>query len=130
MKNLVMKKSQQFDIAPQQLYALFGLEQLLNSRSKDLYDIYFLTKVNQNIDYDKISESVRTTFKQREPFTGVLVDSNNYLSILDFLSKSAQQNDFWDRFQRQNKYARELSFDEVMNAVIAFGQQIVRHSVI
>lgn len=44
LKNLVNNKAKKFDIAPQQIYCLYGLEQLLIKINRSPYKKYFVLK--------------------------------------------------------------------------------------
>lgn len=83
-----------------------------NSRSKDLYDIYFLTRVNSSIDYGKIKVAMEETMLQRD----FVLDEKKYEPILDYLYQSKQQKIFWYDFQKAQNFARDIAFDDVMVA--------------
>lgn len=92
-----------------------------NSRSKDLYDMYFLTTFHADeIDYVKLHLSLMMTFRQRE-FMIALSEADR---IIERLENSTLQKDFWMKYQNQSIYARGISFDETMNAVRKLSVQI------
>lgn len=93
--------------------AAYGAIDDTNTRSKDLYDIYFLTKVHNDIDYSKVFQAVKRTKRQRDNATSVLA----YPMIIDNLSHSVRQQEFWKRYADNNSFAENLEFETVMKSV-------------
>ncbi len=91
---------------------------MLNSRMKDFYDIWLLSR---QFDFDgtRLSEAIRLTFERRgtalpekiEAFTKVFMDA-----------KQAQWTAFWRRLQQHHLPA---SFNEVTTAVSGFLAPII-----
>ncbi|MFC4652737.1 nucleotidyl transferase AbiEii/AbiGii toxin family protein [Lactococcus nasutitermitis] len=92
-----------------------------NSRAKDLYDIYFLTKLNPKIDYPIILAALQKTLKQRNRE----IKPEEYMKILDFLEQSDLQQYHWLRYQEEHDFAKAISFSKVMASVKAFTSKLL-----
>lgn len=95
-----------------------------NSRMKDLYDIYFLTKLNQQIDWEKIDKAIQYTKKQR----GITLKKSTYLDIIDNLEKSKFQRSQWEKYRQEMIYAKDVTFIEMINAVKNLTEKIISES--
>lgn len=95
-----------------------------NSRTKDLYDIYFLTKFNEDIDYFKVNQSVEKTMIQRK----MVISPTTYNDLLGSLEKSDFQYSQWSKFQTNHLYARNISFEEVLKSVSGLSLELLKIS--
>jgi hypothetical protein len=93
-----------------------------NTRSKDLYDIYELTK-NEEVDYHKIFQSMQVTIQQRES----TLKRDSYLSILNSLSNSQFQREQWEKFTLENEFAKGISFDKAMDTVYELANKVEKY---
>lgn len=98
----------------------YGKEGETNSRMKDLYDLYILSKSYDTIDYSKVAEAVKKTMNQKDNVISV----EEYDPIIRFLQASTQQQNTWKNYQRLYPFARDLSFDEVMMSVSQVSDQV------
>lgn len=101
--------------------AAYGAIDDTNTRSKDLYDIYFLTRKNKNIDYHKLLKAVHQTSKQRRN----ALDIVSYPKIIEKLSQSKKQQDFWRRYTENYDFAKDLQFATVMESVKELAEQLI-----
>ena len=93
---------------------------VLNTRSKDFYDIYKLSKLRGiGIDYSLCKKALIATMERRESID-ILSNSEN---ILDFIRKDRLIRERWVKYQREFNYVNEISFTEVMNEIkkVIFG---------
>lgn len=87
---------------------------ILNTRSKDFYDIYKLSKLRGiGIDYSLCKKALIATMERRESID-ILSNSEN---ILDFIRKDRLTRERWAKYQREFNYVNEISFAEVMNEI-------------
>jgi len=87
---------------------------VLNTRSKDFYDIYKLSKLRGiEIDYSLCKKALIATMERRESID-ILSNSEN---ILDFVGKDRFIRERWAKYQREFNYVNEISFTEVINEI-------------
>ncbi len=87
---------------------------ILNTRSKDFYDIYKLSKLRGiGIDYSLCKKALIATMERRESID-ILSNSEN---IVDVLRRERVVRDRWAKYQREFNYVNEISFAEVMDEI-------------
>lgn len=97
-----------------------------NSRSKDLYDIYFLTKkMKGTICLDHVGQAVVETMEQRNQ----LFDLEEVPEVLDSLTQSEYQRQLWKKYQKSHRYAKDISFSQVMDSVIELYDAIKQETI-
>lgn len=111
-------------IITDKLYTLlaYGSIDDTNSRMKDYYDLYLLTKTASSLDLSKVNKGLQKMMKQRD----LVVPSEQYQSIIESLMASPKQNQMWAQYCSKNIYAADLSFDEVMTQVLMFAQDLIK----
>lgn len=88
--------------------------QTQNTRMRDYYDVYELTKLDKsNISYSTLASSLRKTAQQRK----VKIEYKNITAIMDEVEGSEQMNRLWTAFQRKNSYAQGVSFSDTVKSV-------------
>ncbi|OQO88260.1 hypothetical protein BH739_04690 [Enterococcus casseliflavus] len=92
-----------------------------NSRTKDLYDIYFLTKFNDKLSVETIGQSIQETLKQRN----MNVPIREFQNILTTIETSPFQQKQWKNFEKENSYASGVSFESIMNQVKRFSMNVI-----
>ncbi|MGL5383794.1 MAG: nucleotidyl transferase AbiEii/AbiGii toxin family protein [Culicoidibacterales bacterium] len=86
---------------------------VLNTRPRDFYDIYILTNT-QRYDTMIFNEALLETAKHRD--TNLLL--NEAVSILEEIKLSDTLKNNWIKYQRQFQYARDISFEETVIAIM------------
>ena len=86
---------------------------VLNTRPRDFYDIYILTNT-QRYDTMIFNEALLETAKHRD--TNLLL--NEAVSILAEIKLSDTLKNNWMKYQRQFQYARDISFEETVIAIM------------
>lgn len=86
---------------------------VLTSRPRDFYDVYILVKT-QKIDKVLFKEALKGTTIHRG--TDKILDNTD--SILDRLKNSEILMELWRKYQKQFKYASDITYDETLNALI------------
>lgn len=81
----------------------------LNSRAKDLYDLYVLAKL-----VEKNDNALKTAFKETCRCRKFEIDEDKAMKTFESVSLSSMQRKAWESFSRKTSYAKEISFDEVL----------------
>jgi predicted nucleotidyltransferase component of viral defense system len=85
-----------------------------NTRAKDYYDIYTLTQLEwQNIDFKQLKAALKNTSKHRGSEEVVA----NYAEIIDQTFQSETTKTSWSKYQRDKKYAQDITLDDVFASV-------------
>lgn len=87
-----------------------------NTRPRDYYDIYILTKVQaKNIELDILKVALEATAEKR----GTVNAIENYAEAIDIVKDSDVMKQRWDIYRDDFAYAADIAFDEVCDAVVA-----------
>ena len=87
-----------------------------NSRMRDFYDIFILTKLQAgNINQKLLIEALNETAKKR----GTVTLFNNKALIASEISSSSILQDLWTKYQKKYDYAEDVSWNDVISAVEA-----------
>ena len=92
-----------------------------NSRMKDYYDLYLLTKTNDDLEFGKINVGLEKIMNQRN----VHIGTDKYDEIITYLQESDKQRDLWSSFEESKPYAEGIEFDEVMNQIHQFSDELI-----
>ena len=87
---------------------------LLNTRLKDFYDIYILinTKMDQ-LNKNNLIKAIQNTFKRRE----TNFDIEQFNGIVSDLIEDNNMNNLWNEYVLKNPYAKNISFNDTINAI-------------
>jgi predicted nucleotidyltransferase component of viral defense system len=86
-----------------------------NTRSRDYYDIYILTKLQEeNIDLESLMFALQATTKKRGS-TDVV---KQYRQIMEVVRSSEAMVRQWDNYRKNFDYADNIEFSETCNAVV------------
>lgn len=90
-----------------------------NSRMKDFYDIYSLSK---KFDFDGrvLQKAIVATFKKR----GILLDPKPYIFTTTFIN-SVDKKRQWESFKKRIKYQAEVDFKTVMKRIVSFLEPVI-----
>ena len=92
-----------------------------NTRARDFYDLHLLYRLyRENADWNLLKQAVLATAKKRDSLS-VLQDTKR---ILPALEGSAVLQNLWKRYQKQNLYAREITYSAVMETVKEFTEKM------
>ncbi|MGM0123238.1 hypothetical protein IGI37_000604 [Enterococcus sp. AZ194] len=91
-----------------------------NSRTKDLYDIYFLSTMKHDISIEDVGKAINRTLQQRE----VQLSPKEFEKVLSSIELSSYQQNLWRTFAESNVFARDVSFASVMNEVKSFSNKV------
>ena len=93
----------------------------LNSRSKDFYDIYILSKLKrEEIDTLQLQLAIKRTFA----FRGTTFDYNKNIELLKLFKNDETQNQQWQNYARKYSYNNGISFKEILDEIIMLLTQL------
>lgn len=87
-----------------------------NTRPRDYYDIYVLTKLQaHNINLALLKDALTATCNKR----GSSEIIKRYIQIMDLVISSTIMQEQWNTYQREFDYASGINFDDTCNTVIS-----------
>lgn len=87
----------------------------LNSRSKDFYDIYILSKLKKDdIDLAQLKMACERTFSYRE----TELNFNNIIQRLETFKSDSTQQQQWQNYSKKYSYTKGISFSEILDEMI------------
>ncbi|HHY2695524.1 TPA: nucleotidyl transferase AbiEii/AbiGii toxin family protein, partial [Enterococcus faecium] len=107
-------------ILAEKLHATFSFGKD-NSRMKDFYDLYMIPKL-ERIDEKNLYKSVQGTFKERNNQS---VFKHLYDQEMPQLVKDEGLREKWKRYQQENYFAKDISFESTLTSVDSLMQSIV-----
>lgn len=93
---------------------------VLNTRPRDFYDIYILTNT-QAYDVDVLKSAFVATAEHRNTLDKI----SNPKEIIEQLSNSNDIKNMWSKYQSKFSYAKEISFDQIINSVSKITDKII-----
>ena len=84
---------------------------VLNTRPRDYYDVYILTK-EQEYDPAIFKDALRATAEHRGTWERI----ENWEPILDRLVDNDDLRNLWEKYRREFYYARNITFEETIEA--------------
>ncbi len=96
-----------------------------NSRPRDYYDIFILTKLQSGIiDLATLKDAMRATTEKR----GSVEVIKHYRKIMHVVRNSQVMNKQWDDYRKDFDYAAGIKFEETCDAVIAIMDSISKET--
>lgn len=87
----------------------------LNSRSKDFYDVYILSKLKKDdIDLAQLKMACERTFSYRE----TELNFNNIIQLLETFKSDSTQQQQWLNYSKKYSYTKGISFSEILDEMI------------
>ena len=87
----------------------------LNSRSKEFYDIYILSKLKKDdIDLAQLKMACERTFSYRE----TELNFNNIIQLLETFKSDSTQQQQWQNYSKKYSYTKGISFSEILDEMI------------
>lgn len=87
----------------------------LNSRSKDFYDVYILSKLKKNdIDFRQLNVACQRTFSFRE----TELDYNEIVQLMESFKTDPIQQQQWQNYSNKYSYTKGLSFSEILDEIV------------
>lgn len=87
---------------------------VLNTRSRDFYDVYIIMKTKQKtFDKEIFSSALKATCIKRKSFTAL----QDRAKIIPAIQMDATMRRRWDGYCKENSYAAGIGFDEVISVL-------------
>ena len=83
-----------------------------NTRPRDFYDVYILG-TTQKYDKKIFKEALKATAEHR----GCLEQISDVIGILKQISESSELSNMWRKYQNKFAYAKNISYESVLEAV-------------
>lgn len=83
---------------------------ILNSRMKDYYDLYYLITY-KTYSKENLSLAIERTFEKRE------TQKEDIKKTILEIEKSDFIKELWDSYRKKHRYAEEIEFEEVIEAI-------------
>lgn len=85
-----------------------------NSRMKDYYDLYMFTSLKWNrINKSILLQAIVNTCKNRRTIDFI----NNSNSYIEMITNDDKLKKLWKRYQEKYEYAKEITFEDCINAI-------------
>ncbi|OTG52706.1 abortive phage infection protein [Streptococcus agalactiae] len=83
----------------------------LNSRSKDFYDVYILSKLKKSeIDSQQLLTACQRTFDYR----GTELDFDKFINLLETFKTDSTQNHQWENYSKKYSYTKGITFNDIL----------------
>lgn len=86
---------------------------ILNTRPRDFYDVYILTKT-QEYNAETLRKAIFATAEHRGTKAIMEAETNNRLAVIENSSELQSQ---WVKYQKKFPYAKDITYQETVNAV-------------
>ena len=86
---------------------------ILNTRPRDFYDVYILTKT-QGYNAETLRKAVLATAEHRGTKAIIEAETNNRLAVIENSSDLQSQ---WSKYQKKFPYAKDITYQDAVNAV-------------
>ena len=93
-----------------------------NTRMKDYYDLYMFVNLKWNdINKETLKKAIINTSKARETLD-YIDNANKYIELI---SDDSRLKDLWNSYQKAYKYAKNIEFEDTINAIKVISEIIV-----
>ena len=91
---------------------------VLGTRIRDFYDIYMLLNTQtKNIDFNTLKDAIYFTAKHRNTINII----KDWSKIIEQLNNSDIMKNQWARYQKNNFYAKEIKYDDLIECLKQVG---------
>ena len=91
---------------------------VLGTRIRDFYDIYMLLNTQtKNIDFNILKDAIYSTAKHRNTINII----KDWSKIIEQLNNSDIMKNQWARYQKNNFYAKEIKYDDLIECLKQVG---------
>ncbi len=87
----------------------------LNTRLRDFYDVHIIMKTQRQAINKEVFAAALSATAQKRLSLAALQDKGNILSTLRSDSIMRQR---WERYARENNYAKDIQFDEIIETLL------------
>lgn len=97
-----------------------------NTRMKDYYDLYMFVNLKWNdINKETLRKAIINTSKARETLDYI----NNASKYIELISDDSRLKSLWNSYQKNYEYAKDIEFEDTINAIKIIGNILVLASV-
>ena len=94
---------------------------VLSTRIRDYYDVYMLINTqNKIIDKKTLKDAITLTAQHR----GTSEIIKDWKKIVEKIANDSKMQQQWKRYQKDNFYAEEIEYDDLINAISRVGEII------
>ncbi len=93
---------------------------ILNTRPRDFYDVYILTKT-QGYNAETLRKAVLATAEHRGTKAVIEAETNSRLAVIE---NSPDLQSQWSKYQKKFPYAKDITYQDAVNAVKDIIQKI------
>ena len=91
---------------------------VLGTRIRDFYDIYMLLNTQtKNIDFNTLKDAIYSTAKHRNTINII----KDWSKIIEQLNNSDIMKNQWERYQKNNFYAKEIKYGDLIECLKQVG---------
>ena len=91
---------------------------VLGTRIRDFYDIYMLLNTQtKNIDFNTLKDAIYSTAKHRNTINII----KDWSKIIEQLNNSDIMKKQWERYQKNNFYAKEIKYGDLIECLKQVG---------
>lgn len=94
---------------------------VLSTRIRDYYDVYMLINTQSKIIDKKTLKDAITLTAQHRGTSEIIKD---WKKIVEKIANDSKMRQQWKRYQKDNFYAEEIEYDELINAISRVGEII------
>ena len=92
---------------------------VLGTRIRDFYDIYMLLNTQaKNIDFNTLKNAIYSTAEHRNTINII----KDWLKIIEQLNNSDIMKKQWERYQKNNFYAKEIKYEDLIESLKQIGK--------
>ena len=92
---------------------------VLGTRIRDFYDIYMLLNTQtKNIDFNTLKDAIYSTAKHRNTINII----KDWSKIIEQLNNSDIMKKQWERYQKNNFYAKEIKYEDLIESLNQIGK--------
>lgn len=93
------------------------------TRARDFYDLYILYKSRlEEIRMPVFKKALENTARKR----GSLEEISEWMEICDDIKQEKALERLWNNYRKDNQYALDISFEDVVNNLVEVGNQLER----
>ncbi|MDD2504930.1 MAG: nucleotidyl transferase AbiEii/AbiGii toxin family protein, partial [Bacilli bacterium] len=99
---------------------------IINTRMKDYYDLYMFVNFKfSEIDIKTLIDAINNTAEKRKTLDSI----NNSSNIIKLIEESKRIEELWNEYQTKFEYAKNIKFEDVVNAIKVISQIVTPVSV-
>ena len=92
---------------------------ILNTRIRDVYDLYMLTHLDKkNIKSKMLVDAIRETSKHRGTFN-IINDRNVVEDVINSIQNDNFLKEQWNKYQLSYEYAKDIKYEQLIDSIIA-----------